>query len=140
MNMYFFLMINKPKLNLMTSNSFYKFLVAVLFVLIGQVGYSQHYVPADEAVDILEVQIEQVQSGAIQLPGNPAPNGQFQAAPAIDKALYIALMEDVKNSISTVKQVAPVIQDWEDRIPNLVNSRKATLVVVLDYVKNLLYS
>ncbi len=111
-----------------------KSLIVAIFTMLGSVSYGQ-YVPADEAITILQLEIERVQA----LPDVPPTSNGVQAPnPVVDKKMKVYIMEHMVEMIQEVKEVAPVFQTIETHLSQGPAERRVLVTPYLSELKNLL--
>jgi hypothetical protein len=112
-----------------------KGLVVAALMLIASVGYSQNYLPADQALEVLNLEIQRVKD----LPNNSQLNGTVVAPQAsIKKAMKIAILGKMIESVSQFKAVAPAFSDFDTMLSTQPTERRALVQPYLNELKNLL--
>jgi uncharacterized protein (UPF0147 family) len=120
----------------MLSKLIYRCLTIALLAFTAQVGFSQTYVDASEAITILDDAIEHLQT---VVDDGPVYTGQVQLANSQDNdKLSLQLMKTVKNEINVEKNVKKVMDAWYLKAQSEVATRKTKLILALDKVKVLL--
>ncbi len=120
----------------MLSKLIYRCLTVALLALTTQVGISQIYVDAGEAISILDEAIDHLQT---EVDNGPTYTGTLQSLSSLDNdKLSLQLMKTVKDEIDAEKDVKIVMDGWYENAENLVAARKTKLILALDKVKELL--
>jgi hypothetical protein len=113
----------------------FKGLVVAALMLIANVGFSQNYLPADQAIDVLTLEIERVQN----LPDNNQV-GTTLVAPqtTVSKSMKVAIMQKMVEFISSNKAVAPAFSDFDAQLVQQPSQRRVLVQPYLNELKNLL--
>jgi len=120
----------------MLSKLIYRCLTIALLAFTAQVGFSQTYVDANQAITILEDAIEDMQA---DIDNGPVYTGQVQSLSSLDNVkLSVQLMKTVKSEIMVEKNVKKVMDAWYLKANGEVAPRKTKLILALDKVKTLL--
>jgi hypothetical protein len=120
----------------MLSKFIYRLLTVALLALSTQVGISQNYVGADEALEILTDAIDHLQT---EIDNGPVETGYLQSLSSFDNdKIDLQLMKTVKNEIDAEKDVKIVMDGWYEKADAEVTERKTKLILALDKVKQLL--
>lgn len=107
-----------------------------LLAFTAQVGFSQAYVDAEDAVEILQDAIDDLQT---EIDNGPTYTGSLQSLQtSTNEMLSLHLMKSVKTDISDEKNVKLVMDGWYLKANNEVPERKTKLILALDKVKQLL--
>jgi len=120
----------------MLSKLIYRCLTVALLALTTQVGFSQTYVDADAAINILEDAIEHLQT---EVDNGPTYTGSLQSLSTLDNdKISLQLMKTVRDEIDVEKDVKIVMDGWYENAENQIAERKTKLILALDKVKELL--
>ena len=120
----------------MLSKFIYRLLTVALLALCTQVGISQNYVGADEALEILTDAIDHLQT---DVDNGPLETGFVQSLTSFNNdKIDLQLMKTVKEEIDAEKDVKQVMDAWYNKADAEVPARKTTLILALDKVKELL--
>lgn len=120
----------------MLSKFIYRFVAVVLLALVMQVGYSQNYVGADAAINILDDAIEHLQTDIDNFPAN---TGLLQSQSALNSdKIDLQMMKTVRDEIDVQKDVKLVMDAWYENAESETADRKTKLILALDKVKDLL--
>ena len=120
----------------MLSKFIYRILAVAMLALMTQVGISQTYVGVDEAIEILDDAIVDLQN---EIGNQPTYTGSFQSLGLTNnEKISIQLMKTVKNEIDVEKDVKIVMDAWYEKANAEVSERKTKLILALDKVKELL--
>lgn len=120
----------------MLSKLIYRCLTVAMLAFITQVGFSQAYVDADAAIDILDDAIEHLQT---EVDNGPTYTGSLQSLSSLDNdKISLQLMKTVRKDIDAEKDVKLVMDGWYETAEQQQAERKTKLILALDKVKELL--
>ena len=120
----------------MLSKFIYRFLAIAFLAFSTQVGFSQNYVDAEQALVILEDAIEHLQT---EVDNGPADTGLLQSISVQENdKISLQLMKTVQKEIDELKDTKAVMDDWYEKAESEAAERKTKLILALDKVKVLL--
>lgn len=119
----------------MKINLLFKGLVVLVSMFFATASYSQNYVGPDEAIVILNAEIETLKNQ----PDTNVSNGTLMAPnSSTSKEMKIALMGKLIKFIDIKKAVGPAFDEFQSRMNQQPTERKAKVLPFINELKNLL--